>query len=75
MNANDLKEIAAYVSENVEGYDERLSYALTIMDHSRCPLNHADPRLFNEIWGAIDDYCIDNDLDADEIDIEDIIFM
>lgn len=75
MNANDLKEIAAYVSENVEGYDERLSYALTIMDHSRCPLNHADSRLFNEIRGAIDDYCIDNYRDADEIDIEDIIFM
>ena len=75
MNTNDLRKIAAYVSENVEGYDERLSYALMIMDHSRCPLNHADSRLFNEIQGAIDDYCIDNDLDADEIDIEDIIFM
>lgn len=67
------KEIAAYVRNNVEDYEERLQLALKRMDRMREPLRMADWILFDEICCAIDDWCYDNDVDGSDCDYEDLI--
>ena len=67
------KEIAAYVRNNVEFYEERLSIALGRMERNRCPLRMADCSLFDDIVSAIDDWCWDNEFDDSEVDWEDVI--
>lgn len=43
------------------------------MDRMREPLRMADGILFDEICGAIDDWCYDNDVDGSDWDYEDLI--
>lgn len=66
------KEIAAYVRNNVEDYEDRLQLALKRMDRMRCSLRMADGSLYDEIVDAIEDWCWDND-DNDDWDYEDLI--
>lgn len=70
---NHKKELAAYVRNNVEFFEERLQLALNKMDRMRCPMRMADGILFDEICGAIDDWCYDNDVDGSDWDCEDMI--
>lgn len=74
MNLEDMRDLMSYISENVEDYEYRVQHAMTIMDRNRCPLCYADLQLCNEIQDAVDDYCFDNDLDADDLFLEDLIF-
>ena len=68
------KEIAAYVRNNVEFYEERLQLALCYMEKMRCPLSMADDGLFDAIADAIEDWCWDNDVDFDSIeDLDELI--
>lgn len=67
------KEIAAYVRNNVEFFEERLQLALNKMERMRCPLSFADQELYDDISNAIDDWCWDNEVDNDDWDYEDII--
>lgn len=67
------KEIAAYVRNHVEFYEERLSLALGWMDRDRCPLRMADDGLFDEIVDAIEDWCWENDVDCSEVDWDEVI--
>lgn len=66
------KEIAAFVRNNVEDYEERLQLALKRMDRMREPLRMADGSLYDEIVDAISEWCddqeisIENDMDWDE---------
>lgn len=62
------KEIAAYVRNNVEFFEERLQLALDKMERMRCPLSMADSSLYDEIVDAISDWCFDNDIDVDYFD-------
>jgi len=68
-----IKEIAAYVRNNVEFFEERLQMALNKMERMRCPLSFADQELYDDISNAIDDWCWDNDIDNDDWDYEDLI--
>lgn len=70
-----LKNIAAYCAKNVWEYEERLGMALSKMDYFRMPLKIADVGLYNDIADAVDDYCNDYGLNADEVDIEEMILM
>lgn len=70
---NQQKEIAAYVRNNVEFFEERLQMALNKMERMRCPLSFADQELHDDISNAIDDWCWDNDVDNNDWDYEDII--
>ena len=70
---NSLKEIAAYVRNNVENYEERLQLALNCMDRDRCPLRMADRRLYDEIVSAVEEWCWDNDVDCSEVDWDEAI--
>ena len=67
------KEIAAYVRNNVEDYEERLQLALNKMDHMREPLRMADWELYDEIVSAIEEWCDDNEVCYDEVDWEEAI--
>lgn len=66
-------EIAAYVRNNVEFYEERLQLALKRMDRMREPLRMADQELYDDISNAIDDWCWDNVVNNEDWDYEDII--
>lgn len=67
------KEVAAYVRNNVEDYEERLQLALKRMGRMRCPMRMADGILYDEIFDAISEWCIDNDVDMFSLDFEDMI--
>ena len=67
------KEIAAYVRNNVEFFEERLQLALNKMDRMRCPLSFADEELYDDISNAIDDWCWDNEVKNEDWDYEDLI--
>lgn len=67
------KEIAAYVRNNVEFFEERLQLALNKMERMRCPLRMADDALYSEICDAIGDWCLDNDIDEDSYDWDELI--
>jgi hypothetical protein len=72
MNDNK-KELAAYVRNNVEFFEERLQLALNKMDRMRCPLQMADEELYNDIINAIEEWCDDNEVCYDEVDWDDAI--
>lgn len=67
------KELAAYVRNNVEFFEERLQLALNKMERMRCPLRIADDALYSEITDAIGDWCFDNDIDEDSFDWDEAI--
>ena len=67
------KEVAAYVRNNVEFFEERLQLALNKMDRMRCPLQMADEELYNDIINAIEEWCDDNEVCYDEVDWDDAI--
>ena len=72
------KSLAEYCRENIEDYDEKVSYALGQIDKWRAPLHMVDNSLFMEISDAIDDWCDENDYDVDEvgadIEVDELIF-
>lgn len=70
-----LKDVAGYCKSNVWEFEERLQLALRKMDYLRAPLQHVDISLYNDIQDAIDDYAGDNELDADCIDVEELIWL
>lgn len=47
--------IEEYLKERIDLYEERLAIAYHKMDKYRCPLNHADESLCNDIEDALDD--------------------
>lgn len=71
MNRN--KEIAAYVRNNVEDYEERLQLAFKRMDRLRCPLSFADQELYDDIINAIEDWCDDYEVSYDEVNWDEVI--
>lgn len=62
---NKIKEIAAYVRNNIEFYEERLQLALNKMDHMRCSLRFADSGLFEKIVDVVSEWCDDNEVSLD----------
>lgn len=70
---NKVKELAAYVRNNVEFFEERLQLALNKMERMRCSLRFADSELFDAISDAIDEWCDDNEVNNEDWDYEDII--
>lgn len=59
------KEIAAYVRNNVEFFEERLQLALNKMERMRCPLSFADQELYDDITNAIEEWCDDNEVSVE----------
>lgn len=70
---NNKKELAAYVRNNVEDYEERLQLAFKRMDRMRCPLSFADQELYDDIINAIEDWCDDYEVCYDDVDWDEVI--
>ena len=70
-----LQIIADYCLENIWNFEERVQMALTKIDHWRCPLSQADGTLYNDIQNAIADCGADYEIDVEEIDPEDLIWL
>lgn len=70
----DMKIVVDYCNENIWEFEERVQMALDKIDHWRCPLQQADSSLYNDILDAITDCATDYEIDADSINIEDVIF-
>lgn len=69
-----LKEIAAYVRNHVENSEEYLRLALDRMDKMRCPFWMAvDDGFYRDVVRAIEDWCLDNDVDYEFLDFEAVI--
>lgn len=70
----NVKELAAYVRSHVDDYEAYLQLALNRMDRMRCPFYMAaDEGFHNGITSAIEDWCWENDVDYDELDLEELI--
>jgi len=73
---NAPEEMVQYVIDNVEDFETRYKYALSIIEKDRCTLSHADCYLANDIFNAMFDWCIENDklciLDDGIADVEEI---
>lgn len=63
--ANKLKEIAAFVRNNIEDYEVRFQLALKRMERNRCSLRFADSMLFDEIVDAVSEWCDENEVSVD----------
>ena len=72
-NEKVLLEIAQICVDTIPLWEEKESIALYNMDVWRCPLYMASS-LHDEIFNVIEDYAFDNDIDADEIDPEDVFW-
>lgn len=68
-----MREISAYVRNNVEFYEERLQMAFNKIERLRCPLSFADEELYNDIVNAIEEWCDENEVCYDEVVWEDAI--
>ena len=73
---NAPKEMVQHVIDNVEDFEPRYQHALNVMDKKRCPLHVADFELYDEMYDAMVDWCIENDelciLDDGIADVEEI---
>lgn len=69
----NYKKLDQYCREHIEDYDEKVSMAWGYIYRMRCPLWMAFPILYDEMLEVLSDYCEDNEIDIDEIDIEEII--
>ena len=65
-------KIFAYCKETIEDFDLQYEVALKRIDHCRCPLRMVDSYFYAQIERAIEDWCIDNDVNVEDVDIEEI---
>lgn len=73
MTTAMINEIGNYLRETVEDFDIRVEVALNIMDRMRCPFGYADSELFDECYDRIEEWCEENGIGVECIDIEEII--
>lgn len=69
-----MRLVVDYCNENVYEYEERVQMALDKIDHYRAPLSQVDSALYNEIQDAICDCALDYEFDADDVDVEEVIW-
>lgn len=67
--------ISEYCANNIFEWKDRVRLALAKIDHWRCPLSQADTSLYNDILNAIEDCATDYEIDVDDIDVEEIIWL
>ena len=74
----DLHDAYRYCKEHIPMFAEKEAIALDLIDRMRCPLFQTD--LYDEMDGAMADYCDEHDLDYDklvddgELEIEEIFW-
>ena len=70
---NIIAGIEGYCQEHIPHYEERVQWALDLMDEFRCPMPSS---LSDSIIDQIDEWCEDHDVNPDTIEVEpeDILF-
>ncbi len=74
MTKEMINEIGNYLRETVEDFDFRVSLAFKTMDKMRCSFDYADCNLHNECYDKIEEWYEENGIEAEYIDVEEIIF-
>lgn len=69
------KTLARYCEEVIWEYEDRVQLALRKMDRERAPLSMVDSSLYNEMMDAVDEWGADNEVDVEDVDIEELIFV
>ena len=70
-----MQLIVDYCATNIWEWEDRVQLALAKIDRWRCPLSQADNSLYNDILSAIEDCATDYEIDVDDIDVEEIIWL
>lgn len=65
-----LRDLDKLCREHIEDYDVLVSRVLRKVDEWRCPSDHIDQSLTDDVWSIIDDIIFDLDKDGDENDAE-----
>ena len=68
------RDLANYCTQVIDDFELRVKSALSDIDSNRCTLQYADYSLYSDIQNAVYDYCLDNNIEYDSIDIESIIY-
>ena len=74
MTTAIINEIGKYLRETIEDFDVRVELALNTMDRKRCPFGYADSELCDECYDRIEEWCEENGVEVECIDVEEIIF-
>lgn len=74
MTKERIDKIGNYLRETVEDFDVRVNLALWTMGRKRCPFGYADSELCDECYDRIEEWCEENGIDVEYIDVEEIIF-
>lgn len=69
------KTLNEYCRANIEDYDERVDHALTLIDKWRAPLYQVDNSLYNAMMDMIDEWGEENEINVEDVDIEELIFL
>ena len=78
MDKTDIaRDIVAYFRNNIEDYEERVSRALTTIDHWRCPLQMADRGLYYDMDEWLCVYCAEerDDIIPEDFDLDQLLFI
>lgn len=74
MTTAIINEIGKYLREQIEDFDVRVDLALYTMNMKRYPLEYADSELCDECYDRIEEWCEENGVEVECIDVEEIIF-
>lgn len=69
------KTLAKHCAETVWEFEDRVQLALRQMDRYRAPLRMVDDSLYSEMQDAMDEWGQDNEVDVEDVDIEELIFV
>lgn len=58
----------------IEDFDLRFELALSKMDRNTCSFRNADEDLYLQMQDELMDWCLDNELNYEDFDLEEIIF-
>lgn len=69
------KTLAKHCAETVWEFESRVQLAIRLMDRYRAPLRMVDDSLYSEMQDAVDEWGQDNEVDVEDVDIEELIFV
>lgn len=65
------KTFITYVRDGLDTIPNEVNDAIDYMDKYRCPLAIASNEVIDTIFNAFDDWCTDNDIEKNSVDIFD----
>ena len=69
-----VKEHMDDVFGTIEDFDLRLELTLSQMERNGCSFRNVDETLYLQMQDELMDWCLDNELNYEDFDLEEIIF-